>query len=410
MRIAPYRRAAMAAAVLLLASACSSAVTGQNTSGGGGGGFVPPGVPAQPNLTQAALLAGGEAEGEVDLVAWAGYAQDGSDGGPDWVHPFEAATGCQVNVTVADTSDEMVELMKTGEYDAVSASGDVTLQLIAGGDVAPANTSLVPNYTSVYSDLKLQPWNSVGGVPYGIPQGRGANLLMYNTEAVTPAPTSWSAVFNPDSPYAGKITDYDGAIYLADGALYLMKTKPALGIKNPYELTRVQFNAVVALLKAQHGEVGDYWSDDTTEQAGFDLGDDLLGTTWQATTQAVQSGKKVSVDAIVPSEGSTGWSDTWMISATSAHPDCAYEWMNWVVSPKVNAEVATYSGQAPSNPLACTYADASEPGFCTAYHADDAAYWKNIYYWSTPTTDCGDGSDDCVPYTDWVTAWNEIEG
>ena len=69
----------------------------------------------------------GEGEGEVNLVAWAGYVEDGStDPKVDWVTDFEKETGCQVNVKVGNTSDEMVQLMRTGEYDGVSASGDAT--------------------------------------------------------------------------------------------------------------------------------------------------------------------------------------------------------------------------------------------------------------------------------------------
>lgn len=104
----------------------------------------------------------------------------------NWVSDFEKQTGCQVNSKVAASSDEMVKLMKTGEYDAVSASGDASLRLIASGDAAPVNTGLVPNYKDIFSDLKLQAWNSVKGKAYGIPHGRGANLLMYNTQKVTP--------------------------------------------------------------------------------------------------------------------------------------------------------------------------------------------------------------------------------
>ena len=54
-----------------------------------------------------------------------GYAEDGStDPKVDWVTPFEKETGCQVNVKIGNTSDEMVTLMRTGQYDVVSASGD----------------------------------------------------------------------------------------------------------------------------------------------------------------------------------------------------------------------------------------------------------------------------------------------
>ena len=50
--------------------------------------------------------------------------------------------------------------------------------------MAPVNTDLIPNYEGIYDFLKDQSWNSVDGVPYGVPHGYGANLLMYNTEVV----------------------------------------------------------------------------------------------------------------------------------------------------------------------------------------------------------------------------------
>ena len=158
----------------------------------------------------------GEGEGEVNLIAWAGYVEDGStDPKVDWVTDFEKETGCQVNVKIGNTSDEMVQLMRTGDYDGVSASGDATLRLIDGGDVAPVNTDLLENYGDIYDGLKDQPYNSVDGQMYGAPHGRGANLLMYDTEDVNPAPTSLSAVFDPAeaSKYSGKVTAYDSPIW-----------------------------------------------------------------------------------------------------------------------------------------------------------------------------------------------------
>ena len=212
----------------------------------------------------------GAGEGEVNLIAWAGYVEDGStDPKVDWVSDFEQQTGCQVNVKVGNTSDEMVTLMRTGQYDGVSASGDATLRLIAGGDVAPVNTDLVKNYADVFDGLKDKPWNSVDGRRYGVPHGRGANLLMWRTDKVDPAPDSWRAVFDPESPYKGKVTAYDNPIYIADAALYLKATQPDLGIDNVYELDEEQFQAAVDLLKQQREIIGEYWSDYTNAQAAF---------------------------------------------------------------------------------------------------------------------------------------------
>jgi putative spermidine/putrescine transport system substrate-binding protein len=353
----------------------------------------------------------GQGEGELNLICWAGYCEDGStQKNVDWVTPFEKKTGCQVNVKIGNTSDEMVQLMRTGEYDGVSASGDATLRLIDGGDVDPVNTDLVSNYADVFPGLKDQPYNSVDGQMYGIPHGRGANLLMYNKDEVKPAPTSWGAVFDPNeaSKYSGKVTAYDSPIYIADAALYLMKTQPDLGITNPYELDDDQFNAAIDLLKQQNEHVGQYWSDYTKEISAFTNGDSVVGTTWQVINQLLQADGQ-PVDAILPDEGSTGWSDTWMISSEAQHPNCMYEWMNWIISPKVNAQVAEWFGEAPANSKACDFT--SDPNHCKIYDADGSQYLDDLYYWKTPVSDCGDDRGDvCKTYDDWVQGWTEVKG
>jgi putative spermidine/putrescine transport system substrate-binding protein len=351
----------------------------------------------------------GAGEGQVNLIAWAGYVESGqTDPKVDWVTPFTQATGCKVNVKVGNTSDEMVTLMRTGNYDGVSASGDATLRLIAAGDVAPVNTDLIPNYADVYDQLKNQGFNSVDGQMYGIPHGRGANLLMWRTDKVSPAPDSWGAVFDANSPYKGKVTAYDSPIYIADAALYLMKTKPDLGIKNPYELDDKQFTASVDLLKQQRKIIGEYWSDYTKEQAAFAGGNSVLGTTWQVIANLLQA-DKAKVQTILPKEGATGWSDTWMISSKAKHPNCMYEWMNHIISPKANAEVAEWFGEAPSNPKACAMTAAKD--HCAIYHANDKAYFDKVWYWTTPQKACGDDRGDvCKDYSEWVQAWTEIKG
>ena len=351
----------------------------------------------------------GKGEGSLNIIVWAGYAENGSnDKTVDWVNPFTKATGCKVNAKTAGTSDEMVSLMKTGGYDGVSASGDASLRLIYGGQAAPVNTALVPNYANISSFLKNQKWNSVNGVMYGVPHGWGANVLAYNSAKVK-KPTSWSVVFDPKSPYAGKITAYDSPIYIADAAMYLMAKQPSLGIKNPYALDQKQLDAAVALLKGQKKIIGEYWSDYTKSVQSFESGNTLLGSSWQVIANIINGDKKVKVDSTVPSEGATGWSDTWMISSKAKHPNCMYQWMNWITSPSVNAQVAEYFGEAPSNQAACT--KTADKTFCDTYHAKDAAYASKIWYWTTPTSDCVDGRGNvCTDYAKWTQAWTSIKG
>jgi putative spermidine/putrescine transport system substrate-binding protein len=162
---------AAAVAVLALAGCGSSADSGSTGASAAPGGMQVPNLKAMDKL--------GTPEGEVNVLAWPGYVEDGSnDPAVDWVSDFEKSSGCKVNVKTFGTSDEAVQLMRTGQYDTISASGDATLRLIAAGDVEPVNTSLITNYPDIFDSLKMKPWNSVNGVAYGIPHGRGANLLM----------------------------------------------------------------------------------------------------------------------------------------------------------------------------------------------------------------------------------------
>jgi len=389
----------MAVALLLIAS-CSSSSSSTATNAASD-------APSLPNIAAATSV--GDGEGALNIVVWAGYAENGStDKAVDWVTPFEKASGCKVNVKVGNTSDEMVTLMKTGQYDGVSASGDATLRLIYSGDVAPVNTDLVPNYTTVSDFLKNQQWNSAGGKMYGIPHGWGANVLAY-TDGKVAAPTSWGAVFDTNSPYKGTVTAYDSPIYIADAALYLMKTKPELKITNPYALDDAQFQAAVDLLKTQKPIIGEYWSDYTKAVQSFESGNTVIGTSWQVIVNLVNGGKKAKVNSIVPSEGSTGWSDTWMISSKAQHPNCMYKWMDHIISPSANAQVAEWFGEAPSQTASC--AMTADKNFCTSYHATDAAYASQIHYWTTPTKSCLDGRGSiCKDYAAWTQAWTEIKG
>jgi len=389
--------AALAAGALVL-SGCSSS----GDSGGGGSAEGPPSMQPAKSV--------GDGEGQLNLIAWPGYAENGSnDPAVNWVTPFEQQSGCKVNVKIGNTSDEMVQLMRSGQYDGVSASGDATLRLIYAGDVAPVNTDLVPNYATVVPFLKDKPWNSVNGQMYGIPHGWGANLLMYNSDVVKDKPDTWGSVFPGAPEFKGKVTAYDSPIYLADAALYLSKTKPDLGIKDPYSLTTEQLDAAADLLKQQKENIGEYWSDYTKEVQAFESGTTVIGTSWQVIANTIKADNKVPVTTVLPKEGATGWSDTWMLAAKAAHPNCMYKWMDYIISPKANAEVAEYFGEAPAQTKSCDLT--ADKQHCATYHATDEAYAAQIHYWTTPQTKCVDGSgDNCTGYDQWVDKWQEIKG
>jgi putative spermidine/putrescine transport system substrate-binding protein len=385
-------RLACAVALVLAAGACGGGTTGKRA--------VAPRLAAQQEI--------GASEGSLNLVIWAGYAEDGAtDKKVDWVHTFQRKTGCRVNAKVADTSDSMVALMNSGRYDGVSASGDASLRLILSGTVAPVNTNLLRNYGDIEPYLRNQPYNSVKGQMYGMPHGYGANYLTYRTDKIPQRPTSWSIVWDKNSPAADHVVDYDSPTYIADAALYLKAHRPDLKITDVYELTKKQFNAAVDLLKQQRPNVNQYWSNYLDEVQSFKTADNYAGTAWQVTANLAKS-EGAPIATTIPDEGATGWSDTWMIATKAQHPNCMYKWMNWISSAKVQAEVAQWFGEAPANPKACAYA---AKGFCAQFHASDEHFYRRLAFWKTPVADCGDSRGAvCVDYSKWTELWSQIKG
>jgi putative spermidine/putrescine transport system substrate-binding protein len=391
-----YRRTASGIALLgaaALVAACSSG--GGTTSTGNG---TPAGGVPTANLPVLKHI--GKGEGQLNLIAWAGYLQ------PEWVKPFEQQTGCQVNAKYANTSDEMVALMNNGgggQYDMVSSSGDADLRIIYGGDAHPVNVNLIPDWKNFFPQFQSPAFNTVSGVHYGVSLQWGPNVLMYSQKAFKTAPTSWSVIY--DKKNSGQITVPDNPIQIADAALYLKTHNAGLGITDPYELTQPQFAAAVKLLADQRPLLKSYWPLASQEISAFKNGDVTLGAGWPYQVSALQA-VKFPIGSTIPSEGATGWADTWMLAAKAPHPNCAYMWMKYISTPKVQAQQATNYGETPDNKLACSYMDQIQPGSCALYHANDPAYLKSIALWKTPIQTCDNGKPNCVPYSQWVTAWN----
>lgn len=383
---------AIAAVLAMVGAACSKSGSDADSSSSAASGLMR----YDPNATL---------EDELDIIVWDGYAE------PGWVKPFEEQTGCTVKATIKTSSDDMYSAMvnQPGQFDGVSASGDATNRLIAAKAVSPIDVNSFPSYTQMMPSLQSPPHNTVDGVHYGVPYMWGPNFLMYRTDLVKPAPTSWNVVFDPASQYAGKLTAYNSPIYFADAALYLKAHQPSLGIDDPYELTQPQFDAVVNLMKTIRPNIRNFWGLVGQEINPFKSGDLVAGTAWPTNMQSLLA-DKVPVAAVVPSEGVTGWADTWMMSSSAPHPNCMLAWMNYTTQAKVQAQVAEFYGATPSSTASCPVlvADLGKSITNDVYHCGDEDYLKSIDLWKTPLPDCGNGQSDCVDYNTWTQKWLDV--
>lgn len=352
----------------------------------------------------------GKGEGQVDIVAWPGYIERGeSDKAYDWVTSFEKSTGCKVNVKTAGTSDEMVSLMNEGGFDLVTASGDASLRLVAGKRAQEINTSLIPSFKNIDPRLQNAPWHTVNGKHYGVPYQWGANVLMYNTKVFKTPPTSWKIIFEeqqlPDGKSnKGRVQAFDGPIYVADAALYLMKTKPALGIKDPYELNEDQYKAALELLRKQRTLVARYWHDAMVQVDDFSNEGVVASSSWPFQVNLLRSQKK-PIASVIPAEGATGWADTTMMHVDAPHPNCAYLWMEHSLNPKLQGDLASWFGSVPVVTSACKGNKLLGEKGCETNGLNN---FDKIFFWRTPTAKCSQGA--CVPYHRWVTDYIAVLG
>ncbi len=389
-----FKPAAMAVAVTLILGACGKKEEAPMSPAGGA------------TATAAAPVL----EGQLDIVAWPGYIERGeSDKAYDWVTGFEKASGCKVNVKTAGTSDEMVSLMNQGGYDLVTASGDASLRLVAGGKVQAIDVARIKSYSSIDPRLQDAAWHTVDGKHYGVPYQWGPNVLMYNTKVFKTPPTSWSVVFEPqDFPDGksnkGRVQAFDGPIYIADAALYLMTKQPELAITDPYALNEAQYAAALDVLRKQKPLIHRYWHDATVQMSDFKNEGVVASGSWPYQVNGLKADSQ-PVASVIPAEGATGWADTTMLATDAKHPNCAYAWMEWSISPKVQGDVAAWFGSLPSVPAACTGNDLLGVEGCAINGQDK---FEQIHFWRTPEAKCG--AAQCVPYSRWTEDYIKIMG
>ena len=377
-----------------------------------------PAATQAPAMTEApaaatAAPAATNGEGEVAIVAWPGYIERGAnDKAYDWVTGFEKETGCKVTVKDAATSDEMVQLINSGGFDLVTASGDASLRLVYGKSVQEIDVSKIPSYNTVDKRLQDAPWHTVDGKHYGVSYQWGPNVLMYNTKVFPTAPTSWNVIFEEQNLPDGKsnkdrVQAYSGPIYIADAALYLKAHKPELGITDPYELNETQFAAALELLSGQRKIASKYWGDYLVQVEDFKTEGFVAAPSWPLQVNLLQA-DKAPIASVIPSEGATGWADTTMMAANAPHPQCAYLWLEHSLNPKVQGDVAAWFGSNPSVPAACDGAsDLFGKDGCKTNGFDN---FDKIAFWKTPIAACGNGKSDCVTYDRWTEEFTKIVG
>jgi putative spermidine/putrescine transport system substrate-binding protein len=185
-----------------------------------------------------------------------------------------------------------------------------------------------------------------------------------------------------------------------------MKTNPALGIKDPYELNEAQYKAVLGLLRKQRQIVGRYWHDAFVQIDDFTNEGVVVSGSWQFQANILAS-KKRPIATVVPEEGATGWADTTMMHIESKHPNCAYMWLEHSLNKKLQGDLSAWFGSVPVVLEACKGNPLLGEKGC---EARGLGSFEKIRFWRTPTAKCASHGEGCVPYYRWVSDYIAILG
>ena len=288
-----------------------------------------------PTLAQNPALA---QDNVLTMIIWEGYASD------EWKVPFEQKYSAKVEPTPAGTGDEMFAAMKGSggtTYDMVSASSDLPERLYRADLLAEIDASKLTNYNDLYPQFQRPPYITFEDKLYGVNFAWGPTVILYDPAVITTEPTSWNAML--DEQYKGKISTWNYPLQIAQYAL-LLDPKP----ENPFVLTDEQLAQVKDILVKQRPLVRKYW-DLGGEVAELYMNKEIvISDGWPYITQQI-IGSGGAIKEAWPTEGVTGWSDSWCISKSAANPDLALKWADWMIGPEGQEGVMKVMNYAVTN-------------------------------------------------------------
>ena len=324
----------------------------------------------------------------LSLLVWEGYAD------PSFIQGFEATCHCKVVAAYMGSSDELVAKLRGGaasNYDVISPSSDVATMLSRSGLAAPLDLTKIPNYLQLSPKLTSMPIVKNNGQVYGVPLTWGPNPLLYDKTAFPQKPTAWAEFWDPK--YKDKLSLWDdlSSVYMAAQVLGFGKQDPTA----IYNLSDAQLDQVKTKLIALKPNIRKLWSTGGELTNLFQNHEISAAMGWPLVTNQLHKAG-LPIEEEIPAEGTTGWIDHLMVTASSENKDLAYALLNYMISAQAQKQLSDVTGYIPANPQAAAL---MTPDQRHGLHLDDIDnYQKQIVFWQ-----------DVPRRTKYTEIWNEVK-
>ena len=271
---------------------------------------------------------------------------------PDTLSGFAARFDADVtydNYAAQDTLEAKLRIGCFG-YDLVVASDYKVTHFAKLGILAPLEQQRLPRLGNLFDWLREAPFDR--GNRYSVPWQWGTTGIGYNTRELGDPVTSWRALWDPR--FAGRITMLNERRETIAAALRLLGC--SINTTSEVELARAR-----DLLLEQKRLLKHYASDTYIDELASE--DSVLAQGWSGDVfQAMDDNKAVSY--AIPSEGSIVWVDSLVIPASAPHKELAHSFIDYMLDPKVSADLSNAISFATPNRAALPLvreADRSNP-------------------------------------------------
>ena len=276
-------------------------------------------VPALPRLARAQ-------DRQVNVFNWDTYI------GETTLDDFTAATGINVRYDLFADNSELFARLREGNpgYDVIVPTNDFVERMIQAGMLHPLDHAMIPNRVNLdpaFEDPSFDP-----GRVYTMPYFWGTIGIGYRISEVEGVPDTWGAIFDPDTPYAGRIS------WLAEPSTVVQMALKYLGYSlnstDPGQLAEAE-----AVLLAAKPNVRAIAGDN-----GQDLllsGEVDLAMEWNGDILQVME-EDDDLSYTNPREGGLLWEDDLAIPTGAPHIDEAHEYINFILQPDVHAAIAEF--------------------------------------------------------------------
>lgn len=272
----------------------------------------------------------------INVYNWGEYISDGSEGSLNVNKAFEELTGIKVNYSTFASNEEMYIKLKVGgiQYDIIIPSDYMIERLIRENLVRKLNFNNIPAYTNISKRFTNLPFDPTG--EYSVPYTWGVTGIIYNRQLVDEdeKDIDWKILF--DEKYKGQILMY-------------YNPRDAFGVAEAYlgyslnTSNEMQLRECAKILKQQKPLVQSYVMDEIYDK--MESGEASIGVYYAGDSLSMIESNP-DLNFVIPEKGANLFVDSICIPSSSAYPELAEMYINFLSEPEIalaNIEFINYA-------------------------------------------------------------------